>query len=224
MKKMLKIALTLLLVINFANAGSELKITKQAVDVISNLKTSDFHTIKDGNNNKVMLLRNTNRAKKFMRLNLDYNVFDKSEMKEPILQNFKYDREFVQISSNDSDPFGICRSFVQALVKDSDIKPKKYYRLSFRKAPPGSIIISKPRGKTGHIAIVMRQDSDGVWVIDQNADPGYNCLNDSYKVEIPIHGVIRKVTTGTVSIHKIMFKKKNSKSLKDAHSYFTIKK
>jgi hypothetical protein len=117
MKKMLKIILTLFLVINFTNAGSELKITKQAADIIKKLRSSDFYIIIDGKN-KVMLLKNTNRAKKFMRLNLDYNVFDKSEMKEPILKKFKYDREFVQINSNNSDPFGICRSFVLAVTDE----------------------------------------------------------------------------------------------------------
>jgi hypothetical protein len=66
----------------------------------------------------------------------------------------------------------------------------------------------------------MRQDSNGIWVLDQNF--GYIKIG-GVTVNQVIGGKSQDVSTGTVSIHKIMFKKKGSKSNSDAYSYEIVK-
>ena len=129
MKKILLVVLTLILSTNYLfaqNRSKEVRISNEAIKIIRKLKSSDFHKVIDKNDNPVYLLKNTNNAKKFMKLNLDYEVYNESEMKKHNEIDASDSTEFVQISSYDSDVMGICRSFVQALISDKNWLKSKY--------------------------------------------------------------------------------------------------
>ena len=229
MKKILLVVLTLILSTNYLfaqNRSKEVRISNEAIKIIRKLKSSDFHKVIDKNDNPVYLLKNTNNAKKFMKLNLDYEVYNESEMKKHNEIDASDSTEFVQISSYDSDVMGICRSFVQALISDKNWLKSKYTSKVSKNIyiQKGRVLISlgKGKGHSGHIVVYMGRDSTGIWVLDQNYY--YSTLNEDYETSVVIGGAEVNSTTGVVSIHKILFKEKDFKSVSNAYTYMTLEK
>jgi hypothetical protein len=225
MTRKFMLVLTLLAgLVSGASASNEYKITNDAKKVIRDLEKKDFYYLHDGKN-KVLLLKDTENAMAFEDLGVEYKIFDKDDMdKKDLFKNVSADTNFVQINSPVRNRKGVCESFASALVDGFIItKLKRNYYLADKKAPVGSIIISKPnKNKAGHIAVLMRQDNDGIWVIDQNAQ--YSHLKKKYKIKTVVNGKEQEVSTGIVSIHKLLFKGKSVKSTSNASTYFTIRK
>jgi hypothetical protein len=174
MKKMLIGSLIALSLVVSAEAKlRDMKISKDAVDIINSFDRSDFYSWEGS------------AILKFNSTTNDFQSLFKTSVESVSPKSIKiydtpYDTTFLRVNSSElnphrsggSTPDGICAAFVLAVT---DV-PRKNWKVTGKKITPssyikpGTIIASKQVGdKAGHVAVFIKKTSTHIYVFDQNS-------------------------------------------------------